>query len=225
MADNGFVSEVLTVRLKGISSLLGSSPSDPDIYKEFIAAKNAKNAEENKAFAADADSIPVDEEKVEMKVTRFFKDKDGDIILKDYQVKGFLKNALNTLKDSVGVVAAASKVDKYVFVSNLEGGRDIKLMRAGKPIPQEDSIYERPLRAMTMQGPRVTLAASEMVSMEDDEDPWYLDVKIEVLFNKGTAKSKAVTAELIREVMEYGKFSGLLQFRNGGFGKFIVEDI
>ncbi len=68
---------------------------------------------------------------------------------------------------------------------------------------------ERSLRAMTMQGPRVTLVRSD-----------YIGVGTELVMQIRILKNKEVTGDIIREILEYGQFRGLGQFRNGGYGQF-----
>ncbi len=62
---------------------------------------------------------------------------------------------------------------------------------------------------MTMQGPRVTLVRSDYIA-----DGTELVATIRIISNK------EVTADVIREILEYGKYRGLGQFRNGSYGQF-----
>jgi hypothetical protein len=140
-------------------------------------------------------------------------------MLLDYVVCGFLKASLAALAVQVEVAPTTikGKVDTYIFTSP----RFLYLRRPdGSLIIDEDDIYERPLRAETLQGPRVALTASERIN-----DPWYIDVTITLLPNKGSEKSKPITWEVIEEALNYGVFKGLGQFRNGGYGRFTWERI
>lgn len=70
---------------------------------------------------------------------------------------------------------------------------------------------ERPLRAMTALGPRVTVARSEQLPAG-------------VTFRCGlTVFPGEITEEALRELLDYGFYCGLLQWRNGGFGSFRYE--
>lgn len=224
--------EKMKVRLIGESSLLGSSPANPEIYTDYIAAANAKkekDAARRQNMFEDADSIVPNDESIEGRITVFFRDPfdKETLILKDYQIRGFLKSAMKVLKDHLKLVAPAAKVDQYVFVTSVEGGRNIPIMRDGAPVKAPDGLYERSLRAQTAQGPRVALSSSEVLKYGDESDnsPWYVDIEIAVLANSGSAKSKAVTLDTVREALGYGELNGLLQFRNGGFGRFRWEEI
>ena len=77
------------------------------------------------------------------------------------------------------------------------------------------AVCERPLRAETMQGPRVTLASSEEVP----EGSTML-IKIKTM-NIGKADLQA----LVREWLNYGELHGLGQWRNSGRGRFVWEEL
>jgi len=79
-------------------------------------------------------------------------------------------------------------------------------------------VYERPLRAETMRGPRVSLASSEQV-----DDPWSIEFTVTLVDNPTTNKSANVTWEAIEEMLSYGCLKGLGQYRNGSFGRFTYE--
>ena len=72
---------------------------------------------------------------------------------------------------------------------------------------------------MTAQGPRVTLAGSEFVK------DWMVEIEVSLLENKETAKGKAITWAVVEDALDYGRLSGLGQWRNGGFGRFTWEQI
>ena len=101
--------------------------------------------------------------------------------------------------------AAKSKFDNFVFVFP----RKISL---GKKEP--DGICERPLRAETMQGPRVSLARSEVVNAGISFD-------CEIQLFPGCP----ITDKMLRQCLDYGKFKGLGQWRNSGKGRFTWEEI
>lgn len=207
-----------TYKLVGITPMLGSNPANPDIYSEFVAIKAAQI----ERAQAETEMLPTAEE-LNMKVedikkqglTVFLRD-NGHLVIGNHVIKGFIKSALLTLKDQVGIAAAKSKVDNLVFVEP----SFIPIMRDGKPIDKADGYNERSLRADTMQGPRVSLVSSEEV-----QAPWELTVQISLLENKGSAKSNPVTWEMIETALLYGRFKGLGQWRNSGKGSFTFERI
>lgn len=204
---------VKSFRLTGIRPLLGSISMNKQTFEEYLA-KKGKTPEELERAAQDAENVVDNDD--EPKATGFYRDtKTGNIILKDYQIKGFLKEAAKALKDQIGVASYVSKIDNLVFIKE----RNIPLMRDGEWLKNPDSILDRPLRAMTLQGPRVAKAYSEMV-----EDPWYVDITMQVVENKKTPKSAAMTMDVIEELLKYGELKGLLQWRNGGYGSFTFEE-
>ena len=192
-----------TYRFTGVNRILGAQAANPNVRSEYIASKAAtlaKGEEENEKLPdIDAKGLTV-----------FLRD-DGALCLSDYVIKGFLKESLNALKSQLGIVAPASKVDNYVLITPAY----LRFTKDGQPVTEPDEVYERPLRAMTMQGPRVSLSASEVITRG-----WEIEFTINLLENAGSAKSKPLTWELIEEAMNYGLFKGLGQWRNGQHGRF-----
>ena len=183
--------------------LLGTASSDPEVHKTYIASKapNAPKLEEE-VEALGVDNI------AEKSMTIFPRDKDGNPILWDYQIKGFFKDSCSALRKVTGTVSSKIKaykkeIDGLIFVFP----REIKLNLNG-----EIGICERPLRAQTAQGERVALASSETV-------PAGSSAKITIRC-LSDAHEKAV-----REWLDYGQLKGLGQWRNSGKGRFTWEEI
>ena len=211
MDKASMVMETRTYKLTGVEPILGSNPSDPDVRAKYIESKKPAAVTEN-----ESENTPDPRGDDGYGLTVFLlHPKTGGPMLYDYVVRGFLKEALLTLKDQH--VAPKSKVDKYLFVSP----RHIPLCdpATGAPITEPDGVFERTLRAMTMQGPRVTLAGSETV------DRWQIVITLTLLSNQPgkKAEGKALTWEAVEAALDYGRLQGLGQFRNGGFGRFLWE--
>lgn len=204
--------ETKKFRLTSTSPLLGSVCLNKQVYTDYIAEKG-KTEEEKARAKQDVDEV-IDSE--EERVTGFYRDRNTNCLcIKGYQIKGFLKAAAKALKDQINLAAYTSKIDNLVFVVE----ETIPLMRNGEAIQDPDTYLERPLRAETAQGPRVSLAKSEMV------EDWYADVTIKVIENKGTAKSVGLDMDIIEQLLSYGEMKGLLQWRNAGYGSFTFEEI
>lgn len=181
-----------------IEPVLGTIPKDRKVFENFVMDQAKTQMEKDKA-AEDVERVP---EEVESRGwTGFYEDSDGHPILMDYQFKGFLKNAGNILKESLKIKNLRSHIEQTVFVNP----RYIKL--AEKP----DDVLERPLRAMTMQGPRVSVMRSDMINPGTK-----YTLQLEVL------EGSKVTETALKEILAYGERSGLLQWRNGGYGRFKV---
>jgi hypothetical protein len=200
-------------RLTGLTPILGSQPASEAIRTQFVSSKAPESElseEERALFAA--------EQSQSAGVTVFPRDPDNDecLILLDYMVRGFFKSALSAMNAHIGIAASKSKVDKYLFISP----RRIPITRDGELIYDEDSYYERPLRAETARGPRVSLVSSECI-----DAPWQIEIEIKVVFNAATAKSRALNWEVVETALDYGQLSGLGQFRNGSYGTFTWERI
>lgn len=188
------------VKLSLTAQLLGTNPMEQKKYTEWVESKKPSESEEDEYDTVDKSKIR-DLEKVGWTVFR--KDDDG-LFLPQHMIKGFLKDAANTLKGQLGIKALRSKVVKYVFVHP-------QRVYIGKKEP--DGVYERPLRGMTPNGPIVTLVRSDYVN-EDAK----IEFEIEILDNK-----EQVNKKLVLELFEYGRLHGLGQNHANGYGTFEYE--
>jgi hypothetical protein len=183
--------------------VLGSQPNR-EVTTDYIhAAAIKKNPElaENGNLEQELETLP---EQLEKGTTVFHK-VEGRPVFWDYQVRGFLKEwalALNGDKSVGGVKNLRSKIDNFVYVTP----RFIPLeMPDGGCI----TFNERPLRAMTMQGPRVSLARSEQVPA---------GTRVECVLH--IVKEGEITGALLGTLLDMGRWKGLGQWRNGSWGRF-----
>jgi hypothetical protein len=195
MADLREAYQPRRYRLTLTERMLGTVPTKTDLYTSYIAEKAGLEPEE---AAVEQQMVP---DHGQAGYTSFYRDCDG-IYLFDYHIKGFLKEAGQVLKDILGIKALRSKLDNFCFVLP----RYIHLQE--KP----DGVLERPLRAQTMQGPRVTLAKSDYVEAG-------LAFKVEIAL----LPHKELNYNLIERLLDYGQLKGLGQFRNGSYGRFTWE--
>ena len=193
----------MKVRIEFTEPILGSASGNKELFSEFIAGKapDAKSIEEE----IEAMGVEVVDEKG---TTVFPKLEDGTPYLWDYQIRGFFKSAcdaLNMAEPSKKLTAYKKKIDKLVFVSE----RKIPLVM---PEGSEIDYLERPLRAQTMQGDRVALAKSEMIPSGTTAE-----FTIEVLAKDLEGR--------VKDWLDYGKYNGLGQWRNGSYGRFTWQEI
>ena len=194
-----------TYELTGISRIFGSQAADPDVHSKFIAAKAAsleKGEEET-------EMLP---EELETRGYTVFLRNNGKPCLSAHVIKGFFKEALSTLKDQLQLKSVTSKVDNLVFIDPPY----LEFTRHGKSITDKDEDFERPLRGLTAQGPRVSVVKSEIIQPE-----WKVRFTLTLLDNNGTAKSVPLSWELIEEALDYGQFKGLGCWRNAQNGRFV----
>jgi hypothetical protein len=193
----------MKVRVTLLEEMLGTASNNAQIHEEFIASKapDAKNREEEIA------AIGVEAE-VEKSMTVFPRNKDGRPIMWDYQIKGFMKDSCGMLRKVTGTKSSGMKsykksIDGLIFVNE----REI-------PINFEGSVgsCQRPLRAQTAQGERISLANSETVPAGST-----LEFTIKCLVD--------ADMNAVREWLDYGELRGLGQWRNSGKGKFKWEEI
>ena len=193
----------LSVTLTFLQEILGTQTGDKDIYRSYIGSKapDATTIEEEVA-AVGVDNV------VEKGKTWFPKNKDGKRFIYDYQIKGFFKSACQAMKGVEGSLSSKVKaykklIDQSIFIRDREN-----VFFNYKP--EEVSEIQRPLRAMTMQGERVSIAISESL-------PAGTKVCVTILvFTKSHL-------DLVKEWLDYGQFNGLLQWRNAKFGSFTWE--
>jgi len=186
--------ETKTYRVKLLEDMLGTVPKDQEVYRTYIESKKPERLN-------DEDEYLTVEKTEEKGWTGFHGDERG-LFIYDYMIKGQLKNAAMVLKDELGIKALRSKIDNLLFVFP----RKIYL---GKNKP--DGVVERPLRAMTAQGPRVTLARSDSIAAGTEFDFEFL-----------LLPHKELTWAVVRKLLEYGELVGYGQFRNGSYGRFSV---
>lgn len=200
--------EQRTYRLHGLTRILGSQPADPDVRTTFLASMiDPEKAEE------EARKLPIDQQK--RNLTVFLRD-GGCVCICDYVIKGFLKEAIKVLKAQVKVANGASKIDNQVLITPAY----LVFTRENEELDVADGDLERPLRAMTMQGPRVSVTASEYI-----DTPWALTFTLSLLEGEKTARSEALTFDVIETLLDYGSFKGLGQWRNAQNGRFTWERV
>lgn len=163
--------------------------------------------------------------------TGFHSDEEGPFLY-DYAVKGFLKESARTMKTydpaengeaeggeeeeeggkkkkgkpkATEIKQLQDKVSRYVFVRP----RKVRLPKdmIGEPL-------ERPLRAMTAQGPRVALTRSDVILAGAR-----FSFEVHVLAGGG------VTEGLLRDILSYAEYQGFGQWRGGGYGRTQVVEM
>ena len=203
MKAKTIVEERFFVRIEFTEPILGTAPKDPSVYATYIETKKPPAPGEiNDVLLEEYKEIDTGPDNMEERGwTGFMKDEKG-IFIYNYLVKGFLKNAGNVLKEQLKIKNLRSKIDNLVFVYPR------KLYFGGK---KPDGVLERPLRAMTPQGPRITLARSDMIEAG-------AGLEFEVVI----VKNKEVTRDVIKTLFEFGQHYGLGQWRNAGYGTFRV---
>ena len=193
----------LKVKLTFVEPILGTSPANEDIYREFIASKAEDAATiEDEVAALGAEAV------AEKGMTVFPRMEDSTPFLYDYQIKGFFKDTCGGLRKvkgsvSAGIKAYKKEIDKLIFPEP----RCIPFDSYG-----EIGVCQRPLRAQTAQGERVSLAMSEEIP-----------AGASVTFDIVCLTDDHVKA--VREWLGYGRFSGIGQWRNSGKGRFTWEEV
>jgi len=191
--------------------MLGTKPANPEIFSDYVASKRPDGPAKDELESA---------ESTEINGTTGFHKLDGKPFILDYQIKGFLKEACSAMRQipsalSANIASHKSRIDLLFFVEP----RSIEIqIQDGQSI----GICERPLRADTMQGPRVALARSEEVPAGSIIE-FTVILASPTLTNK--EKVKIASDDLLKEWLDYGQLHGLGQWRNSGKGRFIYKFI
>ena len=196
----------IKVRITFIEAVLGTWPSNQNIAREFIASKSPDAATvEDEVAALGADAV------ADKGMTVFPRNKNGEPILYDYQIKGFFKDSCGMLSRIGGKKNAVNESGKLTAYKKVIDGL-IFVQPRMIPIHVNGEITEcqRPLRAQTAQGERVSLANSEQIPADST-------CEFEVLC-MDDSHEKAV-----REWLDYGVLRGIGQWRNSGKGRFNYE--
>ena len=223
------IKELFTTRL------LGSAPANREVYQQYIASKKVEADEKRRKHAertgtpsiAPVGTVAEEVETIneETGMTVFHNDlgqktESGDdgqgIFLFDYQIQGFWKEAAEILVQEHGIFQPRSKLDNYLLIEP----RRVYIRDAdGKVLTKADFRLERPLRAMTMQGPRVSLACSEVV--EPGRTVEYTADFLPYLKRGSGKEAKLVDLDkFVESIVAYAQRKGRGQWRNGGNGKF-----
>lgn len=192
----------MKVKLTFTENVLGTAPQNEEIYTDFVASK----AEDASTLEDEVATLGVDG--VVQKGMTVFHKEDGVPFLYDYQIKGFFKGAAGFLRkveksESSKVKAYKKEIDGLIFVFP----RKIFFENYG-----DIGVKQRPLRAQTAQGERVSLAISE-------------EIKAGATITFDIKTLVAEDEAFVEELLSYGEYSGIGQWRNSGEGRFVWERI
>lgn len=204
----------MKVKITFLEPVLGTWPNNKNIAEEFIASKapDASTIEEEiAALGIDAAT--------EKGKTVFPRNEAGEPIFYDYQVKGFFKDACGMLRrvggkdEKTGKKKAANLSGKLTaYKSVIDGLIFVQPRMIPIQVNGEIRDCQRPLRAQTMQGERVSLANSE-------EIPEGSTAEFEVICLEKEHEA------VVQEWLDYGILRGIGQWRNSGKGRFTYEII
>lgn len=195
--------KTIYAKINFFESVLGMAPANENVYRDFIGSKASDAA----SVEEEIDALGVDNY-TEKQMTIFPKTEDGNPFVWDYQIKGFFKDSCGALRkikgtESSKIKAYKKEIDKLIFPEP----RKILFENYGTM-----KECQRPLRAQTMQGERVTLAISEEI-----------EAGASLTFSVVCFSDES--ANLVREWLDYGKFGGFGQWRNSGKGRFYWTEL
>ena len=192
----------LKVRITFKQGVLGTQTGDKECYRSFIGSK----APDATTLEDEVANLGADE--VVEKGKTFFPRHDDKPFIYDYQLKGFFKSACSAMSKVKG-----SKSEKMkAFKKNIDLRIFIKDRYNFFDNVTEITELQRPLRANTPTGERVSLAISEMINAGAT-----VDFTVVCLVDEDI--------DTVKEWLDYGQFNGLLQWRNSGCGSFNWQEL
>ena len=193
----------MKIRITFTEDVLGMMPSSPHIYEEYVASK----APDAWTTAEEVDALGI-EAVVENGRDVFPKLEDGTPYWYDYHFKGFLKDSTQALRKVEGTVSSKYKAYKKTIDGNIFFfPRRCPIHEVG---PRYD--FQRPLRAATPMGERISLKSSETIKA----GAW---VETTVMCQSDK------DMELVKECLDYGRLRGMGEWRNAGWGRFTWEEV
>lgn len=205
--------KILKVKITFLEPVLGTWPSNQNVARDFIASKSPDAATiEDEVAALGADAV------ADKGMTVFPRNENGEPVLYDYQIKGFFKDSCGMLarvggKTETGKKRAVNESGKLSAYKKIIDGLIFPQPRM-IPIHVNGEIgdCQRPLRAQTAQGERVSLANSE-------EIPAGSSSEFEILLMDESLENAVL------EWLDYGVLRGIGQWRNSGKGRFTFDII
>lgn len=199
--------KILKVKITFLEPVLGTWPSNQNVARDFIASKSPDAATiEDEVAALGADAV------ADKGMTVFPRNENGEPVLYDYQIKGFFKDSCGMLarvggKTETGKKRAVNESGKISAYKKVIDG-----LIFPQPIKVNGKIgdCQRPLRAQTAQGERVSLANSE-------EIPAGSTCEFEILLMDESLENAVL------EWLDYGVLRGIGQWRNSGKGRFTFD--
>jgi len=185
--------ESYKVEIELLSPMLGTTPKNPEIYKNFIESKKPVTTTES-----ESDHIEIAEGKGWL---GFQKDEQG-LFLYDYMIKGFLKSAANVIRENQDLTAVRKHVVDFI---NVEPRR----IYFTPTIMEPQDVIEQAITGWTPSGKITALQRCDVIN-----EGAKFTCTLKVL------KNKVVDENILKDLLSYGEWQGLLKFRQGGFGKF-----
>lgn len=190
-----------------IEPMLGTLSGNPQLASEYIISKHPNK----QALPTDeVQTLRDPEEDIEKETTYFARDENGRCHLWDYQVRGFLKAAHYSIilaEEFTKKDLKAVSLTQYMYKRTITNCIFVFPRRLIIQGAEPDGILERPMRVETMKGDRVCLGRSERMPAGA-----FVEFEIDCL--------NAKYHEWIIRWLDRGKYFGISQWRNAGYGRF-----
>lgn len=197
----------MRVEITFTEPVLATTPGNKEIATDYVLSKNPNGVAD--------DEYDVLEETE--KSSTVFPLEDDKPFKWDYQIKGFFKEACETMiMTDVMKQEELKKVrlTKYLFKKTIDKMIHIAPRKVFYQIPEggKITINERPLRKENFKGGKVALARSE-------ELPIGTKLVFEIIVRNPNLE------QFIKPWLDEGKFSGFGQWRSASWGRFEWKDV
>lgn len=194
----------MKVKIYYFSPVLGTSPMNKALYATFVG----KNCPDKATLADEIEHLGA-EQAFENALTGFLRLPDGTPCAKCHTWGGFFKESATQERRGENSICKDWTSHKSV----INGSIFIRPVYIPfKNINSNMTIFQRPLKAETAQGPRICLAASEMI-------PAGCTQEFVIAFENSQWKP------YLEKCLNRGKNHGTYQYRNGGYGRFLWQEI
>lgn len=233
--------ETHRIKLTFTDQCLGSAIADPDILEEFIAVKAptykmqqeeveaVRAAKKPKKEGDEVEEIPPEDKSLTIFPRNVMGNKE--LMFWDYQVRGAFKEAFKTLIElgdikSLNRYNVTRAVDSVLLVNSVNGipRRLILYGKDNKPVLAPHDYYRRSLRATTPMGDRICITTSEALNA----GTWF-QFDVTLLRSEGEGQPKkswaSIDWEMCKSALDWMSMRGFGQWRSGGWGRFVWEEL
>lgn len=218
-----FVSKWYNVVITMFDNILATNSGDIDDHEKYIESNQELEAPEGaKGPIKHSESRSInpitgedgDEIEEERGTTVFFRDTVG-VFIRYHMIKGFLKYAAGVarLNEGFKISGFASKIIKFVHIYPTR----IRFTQDGEFVKTPHSeIFVRPIKITDKTGTRTAISRSEQI-LYDRDHLVTINFKVKIFDNPD------VDGPEIEGLLGFGLDSGLGCWRNGGYGRFILN--
>jgi len=191
------------------NEFMGGVPKNPELIRDWLAAKKAPNLEKN------AEEIEATIEPTEERVSCGFQSIDGlGLCIRGYHMKSHLKDIANVLREVLPKGRTRAGQPKIIPWRSVVANHCFVLedyIPLGKSKP--DGNFEHPIHVDSPQGPRSALKSNDFV------------MKPRIKFMLRVLDAGLVTEQVLLDLFDYGGIHGTGAERGIAFGRYKLVEL